>query len=163
MKIVETANNIWHEAVVEEINPKDLKFLTQKRYFFNWKEVAKQGIPIYKLRIWKQDDIKGLMSLLDIPSDKRIEIALLTASRENVVLEAEKGKKKKAFDRIIGSLIAYACEVAFLKYREKACVSLLPKTAVKEHYISKYGMVNAGPQLFVDSKQLNNLIIKYML
>jgi hypothetical protein len=92
MKILEVATNVWHEVTIEEIRPEDLKKLTAKRYFFKWKEFV--GLAsIYKLRISGENDIKGLIGLVDFPSECRIEIKLLTASRENVVVGREKGKK----------------------------------------------------------------------
>jgi len=44
-----------------------------------------------------------------------------------------------------------------------ACVSLIPKTRLKQYYIGKYGMKDAGWQLLLDGKELLQLIKKYYL
>jgi hypothetical protein len=112
MRILEVATNIWHEVTIEEISPKEFKYITAKRYFFKWKEVAKEAA-VYGLRIEGNNDIKGLMALVDIPSECRIEIKLLTASRENLVFGPEKGIKIKEFEGIVGALIAFAGAMQF--------------------------------------------------
>lgn len=161
MKILEVATNIWHEVTIEEIRPEDLKQLTVRRYFFNWKDIIGKA-KIFKLRISLEDDIKGLMALIDFPAECRIEIKLLTASRENVVLKREKGKKRKEFAEIIGNLIAFAGKEAIFKYGKEACISLLPKTALQNHYVKKYGMRYAGQRLYLLYEQLNTLSKKYI-
>lgn len=162
MKILELATNILHEVVIDEIDPKEIKRLTVKRYFFDWKKVDKQS-KIYKLRIVGENDIKRVIALFDFPTESRIEIKLLTASRENVVYGNDKGKKVKEFDNIIGNLIAFACQKAISKHGQDACVSLVPKTTLRNHYLKKYGMIDGGYQLYILFDQLNNLIKKYIL
>lgn len=103
------------------------------------------------------------MALVDFPTECRIEIKLLAASRENVVSKNEKGKKQKQFDRIPGNLIAFAGSQAIARYGKNACVSLRPKTKIKAHYIKKYGMMDAGIQLFLEFEQLQDLVNKYIL
>ncbi|RZK66568.1 MAG: hypothetical protein EOO85_26675, partial [Pedobacter sp.] len=76
-------------------------------------------------------------------SEERIDIALLAVSLENI------GKEKK-FDRIAGTLIAFACKEAIRNYNwQFPCVSLIPKTEIKTHYIKKYGMLDGGRQLYL--------------
>jgi hypothetical protein len=162
MRILEVATNAWHEVTIEEISSKDIRTLSRKRYFFDWKEAARQA-PVYKLCIAGNNDIKGLMALVDHPQECRIEIKLLTASRENAISIKEKGKKRKEFDEIPGNLIAFAGIQAFSKYGEQACISLIPKSEIREHYMKKYGMLNAGRQLYLESDLLRNLINKYSL
>ena len=94
------------------------------------------------------------MALIDFPSEKRIEIKLLATSIEN------KGKFKQ-YDRIIGCLIAYACRLSAKKYMEEACVSLIPKTELINHYKQKYHMAYNGRQLFLEYHALNKLIKEY--
>ena len=140
MKILEVATNVWHEVTIEEVRPEDLKKLTAKRYFFKWQDCIGQA-KIFKLRISLENDIKGLIALVDFPTECRIHIPLLTASKENVVLKREKGKKQKEFDEIIGNLIAFAGQQAMLKY----------------------GMREAGPHLYLLFEQINNLTKKYII
>lgn len=162
MKILELATGVEHNVSVTLVSEEDLKHLTRKRYFFNWKETAKKAT-LYKLQIEDDDDIKGVMGLIDYPGEQRIEIKLLTASKENVILKREKGKKQKEYDRIAGNLIAFACRKAVARYGAMACVSLVPKTELKAHYINEYGMIDAGPQVFLELNPLRQIIEKYIL
>lgn len=61
MKILEVKTNAWHEVMVEEINSKDFKILTARRYFFNWKKEASESV-VYKLRIVGSSDGPGRFS-----------------------------------------------------------------------------------------------------
>jgi hypothetical protein len=162
MKILEVATNAWHEVTIEEISPAELKGLTAKRYFFNWRKAAKDAV-VYKLRIIGGSDIKGLIAVMDIPTEWRMEITFITASRENVVFKKEKIWKNKQFEGIIGNLIAFAGKKAIDKYDMEACISLFPKTALRQHYIKEYGMMESGARLFLLFDQLKELIIKYSI
>ena len=77
------------------------------------------------------------------------------------VIECKTGKKQ-AYDRITGTMIAFACREAVKLYEINACVSLIPKTELKRHYLSIYGMSDAGRQLFLEGTSLLNLINKYL-
>ncbi len=94
------------------------------------------------------------MSLVDIKKESRIEIRLLAVSAEN------RGTGK-TYEHIIGDLIAFACKYALRLYGELACVSLIPKTEIVQHYINKYGMYEAGVSLCLDGIELINLIKTY--
>jgi hypothetical protein len=89
------------------------------------------------LTIEGEKDILGVMALIDHPNEKRMEIKLLACSIEN------RGRDKK-FDRIAGCLIAFACLLADKKYWKFACVSLIPKTVLLNHYKQKYNMTWGG-------------------
>lgn len=162
MKILETATRIERNVSITLVSSEDLKCLTIKRYFFNWKAIAKKAT-LYKLQVDGSDDIKGVMALIDYPNEQRIEIKLLSASKENVVLKREKGKKSKEYDHIAGNLIAFACREAASRYGNQACVSLLPKTELKAHYIREYGMIDGGRQVFLELNPLQQIIEKYIL
>lgn len=60
-------------------------------------------------------------------------------------------------------LLAFAGRTALARYGPYACVSLVPKTALKKHYMKKYGMLDAGWQLYLDLDALNNIVAKYTL
>ena len=150
------------EVVVEPVKEEDLKKLTAKRYFFRWREVARQAT-LYKMVLQGDDDIKGVAGFIDFPDEGRIEIKLLAASRENVILEKEKRKKEKEYENIAANLIAYACRLAVAKYGAQACVSLVPKTELKEHYMKQYGMMDAGLHVFLELKPLQEMISKFIL
>jgi len=152
MYVTEIQTGLKHEVSILEAEDKDYKILTKSRFFFNWKD-QKTSSTVYKL-VKKDDNILGAMALLYIPQENRIEISLLAVSKEN------KGTGK-IYENIAGCLIAYACEQALFSYGELACISLIPKTELKSYYMSKYGMLDAGWQLFVEGKYLLSLIQKY--
>lgn len=155
MFIFEMSSGISKKIVISQVNPADLTSLTRKRYFFTWKAL-KQSAIIYKLQIEGEKEILGVMALVDYPTEKRIEIKLIASSIEN------RGKNKK-YDRIAGCLIAYACRLSADKYLEDACVSLIPKTELLNHYKQKYYMVYGGWQLYLESEALFKLIKEYSL
>ncbi len=67
----------------------------------------------------------------------------------------------KVYKHIAGNLIAFAGIQAIKEFAEMACVSLVPKTELIEHYMTKYSMLQAGRSLFLDGKELQQLIAKY--
>ncbi len=155
MEIIEIVSNSKRKIVISSVRDEELNVLTKRRYSFIWKTL-KESAAIYKLQIDGEDDILGAMALVDFPNEFRIEIKLLASSKENV------GKIKK-YEGIAGCLIAFCCRESIKKYGYMACVSLIPKTELKHHYINKYGMIDAGWQLYLDGKGLHNIIKKYSL
>jgi DTW domain-containing protein YfiP len=132
-----------HIAVhVREVDNNDFKQITIKRYLFNWKKL-RDTCKIYKLTQIDSEDILGLIALIDFPEEERTEIKLLTVSIENI-------GKQKQFDRIAGCLIAFAAREAVRKFKKFPALSLIPKTELKQHYISKYNMADAGWQLYLE-------------
>ena len=109
---------------------------------------------IYKLHIVKEADILGVMGLIDVPGDKRIEIKLLANSRENL-------GRNKVHDRVAGCMIAFACDLAAKKYEGYTCVSLVPKTNLVNHYMQKYRMIDGGRQLYLERETMDYIINKY--
>jgi hypothetical protein len=152
MYIVDVKNNKKCIVKIEPLDEQDYKHLTKSRYYFNWKTEKENDV--YKLVL--EDNILGLMSLVNDKRDKRIEISLLAVSKEN------RGKNKQ-FDRITGVLIAFACRTAMMNYGIKACVSLVPKTRLKHHYIDQYQMLDAGWQVFLAGQPLLNILKEYEL
>ncbi|MCS3795426.1 hypothetical protein [Niastella sp. OAS944] len=153
MYIIEVCSGVRKEAIIKTVEPSDFALLTKKQYSFNWKSL-KKSTTIYKLTIEGEKDILGVMALIDYPEEKRIEIKLLASSLEN------QGRKKK-YERIAGCMIAFACDLAGKKYHEEACVSLVPKTTLLNHYKQKYYMAWNGRQLFLEYASLNKLLNEY--
>lgn len=157
MALVEIKTRARREVKITILEDDDYKMLTKKRYHFLWKSFRnRMDVAVYKLQLSGDDDILGVMALIEVPDESRIEINLLACSKENV-------GKNKAYGGIAGHLIAYACSQAVKRYGRDACVSLVPKTRLKNHYIRKYGMLDAGWQLFLEGKALNDIILKYLL
>lgn len=82
MYIFEVNSGISKKAVISLVEPADFTSLTRKRYFFTWKSL-KQKATIYKLQIVDEEDILGVIALVDFPTEKRIEIKLIASSIEN--------------------------------------------------------------------------------
>jgi hypothetical protein len=139
-------------CTISSVSKKSLKKELKKGSFsFDWKEIEGE---IYGLYIDDFNQLVGLMSLIDQFEEYRIEIKLLEVSKEN------KGKDKR-YERIAGSLIAYACNISFNK-NYFGFVSLLPKTRLIDHYIENYGFVQFGRQLGSDSENSKKLISKFI-
>jgi hypothetical protein len=154
MVIVELATGQKTIVAISPVENKDFQQLTQKRYFFDWKK--ERGVAdMFKLTIIGQSDILGLVSVIDFPSEYRLEIHLICASRENI------GKSKK-YKGIVGCLIGFVGQMALKKYLGLACISLLPKTELRPHYKREYGMLDAGPRLYLDGPELHIVVNKYL-
>jgi len=67
---------------VQRLQIADFKKVTIKRYFFNWKSVQ-DSCEVYKLTLQGNEDILGLIAIVDHPAEERLEIKLLTVSVEN--------------------------------------------------------------------------------
>jgi hypothetical protein len=126
--------------------------LTKKRYFFNWK--IEKRYSVYKLEIEDQKDILGLISIDIVEEEKRIEIRLIAIAKEQVGIF-------KTLDRIAGNLFAFAARLGVKKFGVFAAISLLPKTALRQYYMHKYGFKEAGSSLFLEGKSLLNIIKTY--
>ena len=153
MEILEVKSGLRKPVVVRSVEEKDLKKLTKRRYSFRWK--ALKGVAeIYTLQIEEEEDILGVMGLVDVPEERRIEIKLLANAKENQ-------GRNNVYDRVAGCLIAFACNRAAKKYEDDACVSLVPKTNLVKHYMHKYHMVHKGRQLCLEEEALSYIIKKY--
>ena len=138
MYIQDTNTGDKIEVVIEPVSSKDLKEIKKDANFtFNWTKY--KGKEVYKLRILKEDKMQGLMYIVDHVDEaiNAIEIVLLEVGEENV------GKKKK-FDRIGGTLIAFACRES-IKRGHDGYIFLTPKTNLITHYNAKYYLNFIGP------------------
>lgn len=127
------------EVVIVPMTNLDFKALQKNRNLFNkfsWDDY--RGNEVYKLTLKNDDQILGLMCLLDHKDDtvNAIEIKLLEVSEENI------GSKRK-FENIGGCLIAFACRESF-KRGHDGVVFLIPKTQLIDHYSSKCGFLHVG-------------------
>lgn len=154
MAIIEVATSRKLIASISPLEEKDFKQVTKKRYFFDWKK-EKGVADLFKLTLSRELEILGLLALIDFPREFRMQIHLLCVSREN------QGKNKK-YEGIAGCLIAFAGRKAISKYFDQACISLLPKTELRPHYKNKYGMLDGGPQLFLEGVSLQTIVKKYL-
>ncbi len=152
MFITEVGTAAKFSIEIVPVEDQDFKFLNKKRYFFNWK--LELGRNIHKLTISGSNDIKGLISFEYIPDEWRIHIRLLTVSREN-------SGKEKIYERIVGNLIAFVAKQAIKEYGELACVSLIPKSEIAQHYINKYNFNLTGRTLSIELPEILQLLKEY--
>jgi hypothetical protein len=153
MVIVECTNGKTHPVRIEPLTDQDYTKLTKSKYFFDWK--TEKEYETFKLQVQGSNEILGVMSLIG-HEDSRIQINLLAVSKEN------RGKGK-VYEGISGNLIAWACREAVKRFGENACVSLIPKTRLKNHYKKQYGMQEAGISLFLSDEALLQILKKFKL
>jgi hypothetical protein len=154
MVITEVTTGRKLTVVIEPLGDQDFRLITKKRHSFDWKK-ERDASDLFKLTIQGEADILGLLAMVDFPQEFRMQIRLLSVSKENI------GKIKK-YEGIAGCLIAFAGRMAIKKYFEQACISLIPKTELRNHYKIKYGMLDGGPQLFLEGIRLQTIIKRYL-
>ena len=152
MYVVQTKTNERIEVEILPVTEHDYSRLEGERFYFDLKE--EKEFNVYKLTVKGQDEILGLVSLDFIDSESRIEIRLLATTKEN------RGHQKK-YDRIAGGLIAFAARLSIRMYSISPCISLIPKTELREHYKKTYYMKEAGRSVFTDGIDLVKLSVEY--
>lgn len=152
MNVKERLSGKTHEIEILPVVEEDFKLITKSRFWFNWKKERKYDV--FKLQIKGSEDILGLISLESFIDESRIEVRLLAVSKEN------RGRYKR-YENVVGNLIAFACIQSVKIFGEWACVSLIPKTKLINHYIKNYSMLQAGRSLFLDGSELISLINTY--
>jgi len=154
MKLWNTQKKIFEEGIIDLVSKEDyLKIKKSSQFQFNWsKEKDNLVFKIYKKN---EEDILGLISLIDFPRELRIEIHLLEISKNNI-------GKNKIIDRLAGCLIAYTCNLAFEKDYD-GFVSLISKTEIVKLYKEKYGFQEKGNHLFSQLHNSDSLINEYLL
>jgi N-acetylglutamate synthase-like GNAT family acetyltransferase len=152
MKVLHVSSGELLPVQIETVNEDDYKLIKKSVHYFDWKH--EKEYLILKITVVNENHIIGLISLNEIDEEERIEIRLLAVSKEN------RGRSK-VVDGVAGNLIAFACRQTIKKYGVNGCVSLLPKTLLRQHYKDKYGFIDAGHQLFIEGNPLFQLIKKY--
>lgn len=152
MVVVDTLSGESKKISILPVEQVDYKQITKAKFWFNWKE--EKNFEVYKLVLDKSEEILGLVSLEVFPDESRIEIRLLANSKDN------RGKNK-VYTNIAANLIAFACMKSIKFFGEHACISLVPKTNLIQHYMDEYCMLRAGKSLYLDGPELTDLIIKY--
>lgn len=153
MEITDKISYITRQVIISEVKDEEFLLLTRKRYSFNWKTLKGKSA-VYKLQIEGEDEILGVLAFDNYDTELRLEIKLLASSIENV------GAAKR-YTGVAGCLIAFTCRKSLEMYGAFACVSLVPKTKLRSHYIEMYGMKDGGRQLFLDGTVLQQLIKRF--
>ncbi len=144
IKASETGEKI--QVSITKIDTKEIAIINKsKKFDFNWNK--EKEFNVYKLTAIGSNEPLGLMSLAERPGDYAVEIRLLGLSKENI------GSKRK-YGRIAGCLIAFACKESIVAGYD-GYVCLKPKTQLKEHYSTKYGLQST--KLFFITEGLNSL------
>jgi hypothetical protein len=156
MEITELSTGQKKKVIISTVEEDDFKVLVKKRYSFNWKPF-RDKLMIFKLYAEEQPEIiLGVVGVIDVPDEMRMEIKLISNSRENI-------GRNKEYEGIAGCLIAFVGNKALDKYKLYACVSLIPKTELIDHYVNEYYMVYAGWQLYLEGAALRKLLNEYDL
>lgn len=142
------------ESLIEKVVDSDYDLVQKsKEYSFDWKVESKNDV--YKIYLLgKEKEILGMMSLIDYPGEYRIHLNLIEIGSSNI------GKKKK-IENIAGCLIAFACELAFMR-GYSGFVSLQPKTSLIDLYQERYGFRQYGRLLALEQDASSLLINKYL-
>jgi len=122
------------------------------RFLFEWTKEKKNQV--FKIRLADQDELLGLISLIDYPKELRIHINLIE------VATSHRGKDKPILN-IVGCLIGFTCKQAF-KQMYRGFVSLVPKTQLIDYYHTSYGFIFIGIQMAVFGETAGALVQKYI-
>ncbi len=153
MHIIRASDYEKIEVVIEPASLKTINAVVKdKRFSFEWHLEYGNEVLILKMR--ENGKIMGLMSLVTIPNEMRIELQLIEISIENV-------GRYKEYDHIPGCLIAYACKLSFDR-GFLGFVSLKPKTKLIALYTNKYGFEQYGRRLASNPENSRKLINKYL-
>ena len=141
-------------SVIERVKEADYALIqSSKEFSFDWKS-EKQN-EVYKIFPKKhEEEILGLISLIDWPSEHRIHINLIEIGRSN------RGYGKE-IENIAGCLIAFACRLAFIR-GYAGFVSLRPKTVLIGLYRDKYGFREYGRLMAIELNESHALINEYL-
>ena len=140
------------EVAIERLSVQEVQQLKgSKQFLFDWSTEVKNEV--YRISLLGEQDILGLISLIDVSEELRMHINLIESSKEN------QGNAKQ-YDHIPGCLIAFACQMAFEKGYD-GFVSLIPKTKLIDYYRNKFGFFSAGTHLAVFDAVAQGIIMKY--
>jgi len=152
MKLLRVTTGEKVEATIEHLSVQEVQRLKgSKQFLFDWSTEAKNEV--YRISLVGEQDILGLISLVDVSEELRIHINLIESSKDN------QGNTKQ-YDHIPGCLIAFACRIAFEKGYD-GFVSLIPKTKLIDYYRNKFGFFPAGTHLVVFDATAQEIILKY--
>lgn len=155
MKLLHRTTGKEFNAEIVKMEATDYKIIKESGQFqFNWSK--ERANDVYKIIRSGEDapEILGLLSIVDIEDERRIHINLIESSNKN------KGKSKQ-IDRIAGCLLAYTIQLAFEK-GYLGFTSLVPKTALIDLYVEKYGFSRYGRQLAIEGQNAIKLIEQYL-
>ena len=153
MKLLDLKTRIEFKAEILSVEKEDYAIIKKSGQFeFDWTKEKEHHV--FKIVKKDEDEILGLLSIINYPKEWRIHVNLVENSNDN------KGKDKKV-DKIAGCLLAFAARLAFEK-GYLGFVSLVPKTELIGLYVKKYGFSVFGNQLAIERQASIDLIEKYL-
>lgn len=153
MKLINKQNGELLQGQIEQLDKNQIEgLLGYKNFTFDWS--IEKNNDVYKIYLKDEDEILGLISIIDIPNEFRIYINLIESAISH------RGKQKTILN-IPGCLIAFACKMAFLKGYD-GFVSLTPKTLLRKYYSETYGFIPMGTQMAIFGKEAYMIIQKYL-
>ncbi|MBO9613112.1 MAG: N-acetyltransferase [Dyadobacter sp.] len=138
-------------AVISRLSRKEVMLVGKKQFHFDWKTEALYEV--YGLKLVRSREILGLISLDYQASNRAIEIRLIANASEHT------GRRKR-YERIAGSLIAFACSKS-VEAGFGGFVYLRPKTKIIDHYRSEYGFKYTGFSMIIEGSNSEILINRY--
>lgn len=153
MKLIDLEKRLEFKAEILKVENEDYLLINKSEQFeFDWTKEKENHV--FKILKKDDDEVLGLLSIINYPEEWRVHINLLENSNQN------KGKDKKV-DKIAGCLLAFAARLAFEK-GYLGFVSFIPKTELIGLYIKKYGFSLFGNQLAIEKQASIDLIEKYL-
>ena len=152
MYVINTGTGSKDNVEILELDKSDYKRISVKSFHFDWS--TEVDYSVYKLVHVNTKEILGLVSLDEIDEESRVEIRLLASSRQNT-------GTNKQYERVAGNLISFAARVAIKEFGSFACISLKPKTKLRDYYKKTYTFKEGGVSLFVQGIDLLKLGMEY--
>lgn len=128
------------------------KLKGNKSFQFDWS--IEESNEVYSIKRSDNNELLGLISIIDVPQELRIHINLV----ESIIIN--QGREKE-IDGIPGCLIGFACKVAFMRGYD-GFVSLVPKTRLEDYYHNKFGFRHMGTHMVVFLDTSQSIITKYL-
>ncbi|MEO0581593.1 MAG: hypothetical protein AAF135_05175 [Bacteroidota bacterium] len=141
-------------SAINQVTKSDYTWIKQSGKFrFDW-DIESEN-EVYKIYLLdEEDDILGLMSLTDYPSEYRVHLNLIEVTTHQM-------GDQHTIDHIAGCLLAFGCQVAFNR-GYYGFLSLQPKTKLIGLYQERYGFCQFGRLLAVEGPSARFLIQKYL-
>lgn len=134
-------------ATISRLSRKEIMLINKKQFHFDWSKETQ--FEVFALKIERSKEILGIVSIDYQPANRAIEIRLIANAKEHT------GTRKR-YDRIAGSLIAFAC-LKSLDAGYDGFVFLRPKTKIIDLYRVKYGFRYTGFSMI--SEEFNTRLI----
>ena len=153
MTLIEIETGARIKAEIIRLSLDQLADLKGSDYFkFDWSLESENSV--YGLFRLDNDDLLGLISIIDVPEELRIHINLIESVIENQGVN-------KLIDGIPGCLIGFVCQMAFEKGYD-GFVSLFPKTRLIDYYHNKFGFLHMGNYMVSFLEISMSIITKYL-